>query len=261
LPQPRQATLVAFYGDKPQPLRDLISSCQLLLADALGQDFCPYELGQVHATIVGLERIEDQPLLHNLNFRKHRGVIRVMDLPGFRDFVIDHFRVPMTVQLTGFQNHDYPFVSRGLPPFLRSFAIQGDKAVVMGWPIIGGSSGARFVPIADRTYPKTLDDLRVAAQAFGILHEYHRVPADFDNDFYFRIGLLSTKGLEPAREREIEERVRDHLAGTEPVLIQVSPAALSFVSYVDNTMPISTSVALGLTDVQRPSDFVGLYES
>jgi len=260
----RQVTLVAFYGEKPQALADIIGWCQQIIGDWLGEKFLEYDLRQVHATIIGLERYPDFPHLHNLNFRKHRRMVISMDLAALRHLLLSGVYLPLTVQLGGFSDRDYPFISRSCRPFLRSFSIQGDKAVMMGWPIRGRPLSAPPITTAAAIqecglYPPTLDQIRGAAQAFGVLHEYHRSPGDVDNDFYFRIGLLK----EPIDDRvraDIETNMRVLLATRLPLLVDLPPTALSFISYRDNTLPLAESLAWRIADADlADADLPTLY--
>ena len=121
----RQATLVAFYGDKPEGLTDVILSCQRILSLELPEAFLAYELPQVHATIVGLEcnvGAGDE----NLNFSRLRSLRRSMDIRGFAASLVASERLPLAIQLAGFDDRSYPFSSRGQHPRARSFSIQGD---------------------------------------------------------------------------------------------------------------------------------------
>ena len=53
----RQLTLVAWLGDKPDALARILIDCQESIGAKLGQAFEPYALEQIHATVVGLERV------------------------------------------------------------------------------------------------------------------------------------------------------------------------------------------------------------
>src|SRR3974390_1879197 len=55
LPGKMEVTLVSFYGEKPSEVTQLMIYLQDLLASALSAGFRPYQLEQVHGTIVGLE--------------------------------------------------------------------------------------------------------------------------------------------------------------------------------------------------------------
>ena len=60
-----------------------------------------------------------------------------MNLEGILDYLRRCGHFPLAVQVGGYGKRDYPFVSRQARPYERSFSIQGDKVVVMGWPIRG----------------------------------------------------------------------------------------------------------------------------
>ena len=131
-----QATIVALYGEKPEPLRSLLASLQADVADALGRRFKRYRLDQIHATIVGLERDERQAArLVNRNLATLQGAEATMDFAGLLAFVRTSSLIPFTVQIGGFAERDYPFTSRGARPFDRSVSLQGRSAMVMGWPV------------------------------------------------------------------------------------------------------------------------------
>lgn len=132
----RNATLVAFYGEKPEPLAALIDAVQKHAHRLLGNNFAPYAMEQVHATIVGLEGARSATgELVNANYLSLRGEWRAMDLPRCLDHLQRTPLLPFTVRFGGFQNDAaYPFTSRGEHPFARSFTTQGARAVLMGWP-------------------------------------------------------------------------------------------------------------------------------
>lgn len=227
----KQCTLVAFYGAKPPALGRLIGECQALLAECARN---LYDLGQVHATIVGLGGLPDAPLI-NGNFARYRVRRVAMDVPGFVDALRGSALVPWRVQLGGFAPGDAPFTSRGQHPYHRSFSIQADKMVLMGWPVAG------------RSYPDTLDRLRTMAQRFGILHAYHQSEKDVDNDFYLRLGLCRGDQLSHS---VVEDRVRRHLAASPPLVLDITLAELWLVAYQDETLPTESSQAWSLADAR-----------
>lgn len=65
-------TLVSLYGDKVPEFAQLITECQSVVAEVLKEDFEPYEIAQVHATLIGLEEKKKAPLVND-NFSKSRG--------------------------------------------------------------------------------------------------------------------------------------------------------------------------------------------
>lgn len=49
------ASVVAYYGEKPGDLQNLIGETQECVGGAPGGHFCPGDRHEVHATIIGLE--------------------------------------------------------------------------------------------------------------------------------------------------------------------------------------------------------------
>jgi hypothetical protein len=160
----------------------------------------------------------------------------------------------MYVQLGGFENRDFPFTSRQTTPYERSFSIQKDKVVVMGWPIRGITVRPRlatpqaFIHEA-RLYPNSLDDLRRAAQSFGVLHSWHGSATDVDNDLFFRIGLISNPSpLSPPVKSRLETEVRHFLSSQPPLILEIGLKDVFVAAYVDNTLPRSTTRSVSLAD-------------
>lgn len=257
----RQATLVTAYGPKPAHLSALLLECQRMLTEALGDSFQPYELSQIHATIIGLEHLLESPNC-NLNLWRFRSRLGHMDLPGFVASVLTHPCFPMSVQFGGFADRDYPFTSRGQRPFDRSFSIQGTKAVLIGWPVRGkpAVSATRQSQYSaaqeSRLYPTSLDDVRRFALNFNILHEYHSDITDTDNDCYLRLGLCNgTSDLEAGQI--VQAKIRRYLGQTDPVFVEISKADLNIVSYTDGSLPCGSTRSWPIVDKASTSDLTG----
>src|SRR2546421_3528785 len=208
----RQVGLVMFYGLKLPHFSMLIAECQERVRQILGDDFQPYRLEQVHATLISLEGVQGSPEM-NLNFERYRGQHRRMNFHGLLDFIRTGGSFPFKIQVGGFQDQDYPFASQGQRPYKRSFSVIGDKVVVIGWPIhiealeLDGTNTLRSGR-EEYNYPNILEEIRRSLQRFNVLHTYHRVDTDIDNDFYFRIGLVPDLPLDdPCRER-VEASIR-----------------------------------------------------
>jgi hypothetical protein len=254
----RQATLVAFYGQRRGPLGHLLRAWQDRLARAVRQIgaetvFRPYPLAQVHATVLGLERLP-QPALYNRNMLEFRGELRAMRLCELFGFILESGHLPFEAQFGGFEDRDYPFRSRGGRPFHRSFSIQGNIAVVIGWPV----RAARHGRSSARDWPLVLDDLRRSAQEFNVLHRWHRDPSDVDNDLYLRLGFLAGELADSQREL-VEQEMRRALSESPPSMLRIGPSDLDVVAYPDGeeTLPVDRSDVVRLTDLRlRRDDFV-----
>lgn len=239
----RQATLVAFYGSKPTDLAELIQSCQEYIFQFKKLRFQPYQLSQVHATVIGLERLPG-PLPYNRNFFKHRRVLRKMNPSGLCAYLQRTEHWPLDIQIGGFQDRNYPFCSRGQRPYLRSFSIQGNAAVLIGWPVQPlpfGAPQSRLFVERDR-YPDSLNELRSSAQVYNVLHAYHASAGDTDNDLYLRLGLIdNARQLDVATRAALQHGLRAYLSEREPVISTLGLNELNVVCYQHDTLPRSSS--------------------
>jgi hypothetical protein len=223
-----QHSLVAYYGPKPPALAQLIADCQQVLQAQLGNAFLPYAAEQVHATLCGLERVAGTER-DNYNFAHLRGEKRPMDLAGLVTYLQTTDKLPLSIQIGGFAADAQPFTSRGQSPHQRSFGLPGDKAVLMGWPV--NQTG---------DYPPTLDQLRRELQRFNLLHAYHAQPADVDNDFYLRLGLLvadRVDQLDAGTRTQCVLAIRHLLAIRPPTLLALTLADLRITAYTDERLP------------------------
>lgn len=254
-----QLTLVSLYGDKHRDFAALIAECQQLAVQVLGSAFSPYDMRQIHATIIGLQRRRASAC--NANFLKHRGKDVAMDLPGFLATLRACEQIPFEVQLGGFAQRDYPFTSRKAIPYERSFSVQGDKLVVMGWPVCGEPRPALpATPAATsrdtRIYPRTLDLIRRTAQRYGILHAYHRLEADVDNDLFFRIGLVDPEAMTAPATLALEHRARQLLSTRPPLVIRIRIEDIYIAAYEDERLPCSSTRTWSLADPGVTGGFV-----
>lgn len=242
-----QVTLVALYGRKSAVLERYLRAFQDLVADRLGSRFRRYDIEQIHATIVGLERIETtNSSCANRNLNRYSGQASEMDFDGLLGFLRTGIR-PMRVQLGGFANADYSFTSRDQRPYTRSFSIQGSNVVAMGWPI--ESADSVTLTSSRDIYPMVLDGLRRDVNEFNVLHSYHRDSGDIDNDFYLRIGLIDEpEALGHEVKRDLSHRLREWLSRREPVVIDVGPADMAIACYESEELPVSTTRAYSLED-------------
>lgn len=262
----RQAGLVMFYGIKPAHFSMLIAECQERVRCILGSKFQPYRMDQVHATLVSLEEVQCSSEV-NLNFERYRGQRRYMDILGLLDFIRAESSFPFQVQIGGFRDQDYLFVSQGQRPYKRSFSVIGDKVVVIGWPVrrealeLDEASTLHLTREED-VYPNALEEIRRSLQRFNVLHTYHRVDTDIDNDFYLRIGLVSYLPLDDPRREQVEQDMRQFLSARKPVILDVTLSDVFIVSFEDNTLPPSSTQIWPISNTQVTPAFISqLYRS
>lgn len=223
IPAEPNVSLAAFYTDRKSPeLARLIRAIQTHLGDRLGNRFRPEPFPQIHATILGCEGRMTSAGILNRWFLERRQEYKYIDLSGFLTFLKSCDRLPIPIQFGGYNpQKDYGFLSRNLHPFARSFQVQGDLAVLTGWPR------------RNQTFPDDLDDFRRRAQPFGILHKYHNTPDSVDNDCYMRVGTILDK-IETELIQKIEAEIREMLR-LQPVEVAIDAGTLQFLGY--QTLP------------------------
>jgi hypothetical protein len=196
----RFISAVAFYGPKTGRLRELLTGVQALIAEHVGAGFRPYTLDQVHATLIALNGVRAGGTIVNEYLLEHAGVRREMDLPLVMDILARRFAVPLRVKIGGFRPEQaIPFTSRGQHLAERTFSVQGEAFVLVGWPAESISGGGR-----------PLDELRREMNAAGALHRYHARPADVDNDLHLVVGHHA--GAPAGALARVTAAVRDQLA-------------------------------------------------
>lgn len=131
---------------------------------------------------------------------------------------------------------NYGFLSQNKHPYFRSFSIQNEIAVAMGWPFDG-----------DR-FPNTLDTLRHDFNKVNVLHRWHRTPEAIDNDFYFVLGRVDRRFLSEAVIRKVENEMRDFMAGLNNRVFTIDQTVLSIIGYLDTQLPVQTSCSFKIAD-------------
>ena len=228
-------SLVAFYGDKPIELCKLITNLQTRLANhrLLKNRFVPYQMAQVHGTIVGCEGFKTSQGVVSQWFKERRQEIRYINFPNLIDY-LQQVDLPLTIRFGGYNRQtNYNFLSRNEHLFDRSFQLQSaeDRAIPV---LIGWSWSNNAVTLA-------IDNLRRSFQQFGLLHKYHTNPNSIDNDFYLRLGTINTQ-LSPEETKKISLDLCQILE-TSPIYICIKFKDLAFVQYQDLQLtPANTKV-------------------
>ena len=219
----RFISAVAFYGPKTGPLRELLAGVQALIAEHVGEDFRPYSLEQVHATLIALNGVRDPETgaIVNEYLLAHAGVRREMDLPRVMDILAR--AAPMRVRIGGFRpDQEAPFTSRGQHLAERAFSVQDRAFVLVGWPADSLAGAGR-----------PLDDLRREMNAAHVLHRYHVQATDVDNDLHLVVGHHA--GAPPGALARATAAVRDKLAA-DPVDLTIGLADIKIVAADSHTL-------------------------
>jgi hypothetical protein len=237
-----QVTLVAHYGRKPIGLATLLQQLQQRLGEMLGGAFQPYDIEQVHATVVGLEGCRAEGAIRG---RRSGGAI---NLSGIVEFFRGDAFAPIQVRVGGYRAADrHSFRSRDEHPYLRSFSIQGSTAVAIGWPVEGAHP------------PDSLDRLRRSLERFGVRHKWHSSAEDVDNDCFLVLGHLDRDVIDHRILEAAAEAVRADLAATSHAMIDIDRDSLSFVGYLDSALPRATSRHYALNEPELTRKLDALY--
>jgi hypothetical protein len=219
----RFISAVAFYGPKTGRLRELLTWVQALIAEHIGGDFRPYTLDQVHTTLIALNGVRAGGTIVNEYLLEHAGERREMDLPRVMDILARRFATPLRVRIGGFRpGQAVPFTSRGQHLAERSFSVQGEAFVLVGWPADSLTGAGRPV-----------DELRREMNAAGVLHRYHAKPDDVDNDLYLVVGHQA--GAPAAALARATAAVRDKLA-SDPADLAIALSDVTIVAADSHTL-------------------------
>ena len=219
----RFISAVAFYGPKTGRLRELLTGVQAQIAEHVGNDFRPYTLDQVHATLIALNGVRAGGTIVNEYLLEYAGERREMDLPRVMDILARRFATPLRVRIGGFRpGQAVPFTSRGQHVAERSFSVQGEAFVLVGWPAESLAGAGR-----------PLDDLRREMNAAGVLHRYHARPGDVDNDLHLVVGH-QTRAPAAALARATAA-VRDKLAA-DPADLAIALSDVTIVAADSHTL-------------------------
>ena len=205
-------TVVSLYGPKASPLRELLEAIEVTLARYLGDRFVPYSMDQVHGTLIVLGGYRDAAgEVVNEHYLDLRGERRVMDFGQVQRLLLDRLAEPLAIRIGGFGPPELdPFTSQGQHLHERSFSARAGSLVLMGWPVAAAESAGRCQP---------LDALRRSMADAGVLHRYHRGPADVDDDFHLVVGHYAT-GAPAATVQAAVAAVRAYLAAR-PIEVRI----------------------------------------
>ena len=238
----RNVSLVAFYGDKPPQLVTLIQKLQTYLADCklIKDCFIPYQLQQVHGTIIGCEGLKTESGIINKWFYERRQENKYIDISGLIDYLQHQIDLPITIRFGGYdRTSNYNFLSRDRHLYFRSFQLQPAQTQTI--PVLIGWSWDNGVTLA-------IDNLRRNLQQFNLLHKYHQTPTAIDNDFYLRLGTIDRQ-LTSEEIEAIATKIRNLLAAQPPTYIPITLKDLVFARYQDLLLTPATTQVIPVTEI------------
>lgn len=229
MPNSPNVSLVALYGNKPPHLTNCIQQLQSYLSAQLQEQFEPYQLEQIHGTIIGYKGVKTDKGILSQWFWEYRDEEKYINLSASIDYIHNTNLLPLKIGFNGYQpNFNYGFFSQNKSLFERSFQFINNFAVLIGWPV------------QEEQIVLDLYKLRLGFQQFNLLHKYHRKADSLDNDFYMALGILKVK---PSDEklRVIENEIRNKLKASSSLYVFVDLKNISFVRYQDPTLPLATT--------------------
>ena len=240
-------TAVALYGTKTGALKGLLETVEAILSERICDGFRPYALDQIHGTVIRLDGVRDRQtgLIVNQRYLEVTGSQRAMDHARVSEILAAHLTPPLSIRIGGFRpDARATFSSRGQHPHERTFSMQGDAFVLMGWPVSTVTNG---IP------QRSLDELRRKMNDANILHWYHESSADVDNDFHLVIGHHN--GVSYQETTEAVHAVRAYLV-QHPVEIEVGVDQIAVIAADSPTLAPAHFIGRLPLD---PADIVDLY--
>ena len=228
-------SLVAFYGDKPPQLASLIRQLQTWLAkhELTKGKFVPYQLEQVHGTIIGCEGKKNKLGVVHQWFDECRQKSKYIDFDELVYYLQHEIDLPLTIRFGGYNRaQGYNFLSRNEHPYFRSFQLQAGNNFAIP-VLIGWSWKKEGITLAT-------DNLRRSFQQFNLLHKYHKTDDAIDNDFYLRLGTIDDK-LSFEAIQTISHNVRDLLCHQSALYIPINQENIAFAQYQDLSLTPATT--------------------
>lgn len=252
-------TMAAFRrGTKPASLvrllNDIIGEIKRLMKRYRKAIFKPYDLYQIHATIIGMEAVVIDGKLYNHWFLENKKELRLINIQRFLDLIkrVSQRNPLFTIRFGCFEKacctcvgessygwncatSDSEFHSCDNSAYEGSFYAysRGDvrDVILTGWPVKG--------PDELHVFPHFLYDFRLAAEDAGFLDKYHgnKYPHWKDDDCFIKLGIFRGK-MTYEQLRRVEERVRDYLYKYKrgPVTVDIRVKDVSILLYKDPSL-------------------------
>jgi len=248
----KQVTMVSLYGQKDKKLKRLIEDCwEKINASKFRRIFKPYDMEQIHGTIIGMGKLIGFSELYNANIWHDLEDRRIMDFNDLVDIVKGY--LPMTVRFGGFNENYDKFTSLGKIPYERSFQVQWktSRFTLIGWPHKNGNF----------TDKKILLELRNEIEKkCNIRHKYARYN---DNDLYMVLGeikwlhLLTNSKLQELKMKSalLEESIREYLRKNYTD-VKITDEQVFLAQLEKETLPLDSTNVYYIQDPRINNSFI-----
>ena len=259
----RQVTCVGFYGhQKPKKFQKYLKNLQTEVYSLLRSDFKPYDIRQIHGTIIGMEKLIGYREYANFN---RWDVEEKIELMKFDEFikVLQYWDYPIKIRFGGFKKGYKEFLScpksgfKQLEPYYRSFSVNVDmeKVVLIGWPHKNGDFKN------NQELLKLRNEIKTKA---NITHKYDHWE---DNDFFVVLGDITNKShwQETENAKKIDElnlRIRDDMCKEEDAItlnLDLTQKDIYIVQYTQECLKLNSSEAYNLSNYGYKINIEDLY--
>lgn len=282
LPGPN-VSMVALHGTRKsvqltQLIEDVLHAITADLSAQAAAGVHRYAVGQMHATLLGMEVDVIDGHVVNRWWRKHRGEQVSPDVLKLRDLVQmsiidDHLfhvrfggfpesycrcrhRCPEALERWACPTGASGFHGLGGSTYENSFHAAAPGGVVIGgWSVRDAEAG--------RPFDHRLYEFRRAAETAGFLHKRHDGTRPFlrDDNCFIRLGTLCSP-LGGGRLEAVRTAVRRDLSRRRPVFVRIAVDDVQILLYDDPSMDEAHILQkVALADFLRdPSSVLGFYE-
>ena len=221
---------------------DLIERLQGQLGNdnLLKDKFIPYQMAQVHGTIIGCEGLRYSKGIVSQWLFERRGEEKYINFADLTNYLQQQIDLPLTIRFGGYdRDKNYNFLSRDRLLYERSFQLQPADDLTI--PVLIGWSWQNEKVIL------AIDKLRRSFQRFNLLHKYHATTEAIDNDFYLRLGTINAR-LSAEEIDLIASKIRVLLSAS-AISIPLSIKDLAFARYQDLQLTPATTKVVPLVDL------------
>lgn len=259
----KQLTCVGFYGhQKTRKFQQYLKSLQTEVDSLLGNDFKPYDIRQIHGTIIGMEKLIGYRKDANYNIWDIKEKIELMKFKTFLKIIKD-WDYPIKIRFGGFSKEYNEFIScpksglQRLEPYYRSFSInvRMGKVVLIGWPH------------KNNDFKNNLELLKLRSEIktkANIIHKYDHWE---DNDFFVVLGDITNKlywqeAKNAGKIDALNQKIRDDMCknvNDRMLDLDLTQNDIYLVQYTQESLELNSSEAYNIVSYKYKIRIEDLY--